>query len=73
MILTRFLDEDIEMDNETLDQQASKLGCIEVWVMRATRRNLSEPVERGNTYTPLPSQDVSRDVVKKKNISHAVA
>lgn len=67
------VDEDLEIDNEQLDQQASKLGCIEVGVERVTRKSLSQHLTRKSTYKPLPSADTSKEMVKRKYISHAMA
>ncbi|MCJ1262949.1 hypothetical protein MMC22_002819 [Lobaria immixta] len=68
------IDEELDIEKELLDRQASQLGSIKVWVQRATRKKLSVPVKRDGAemYTPLTSADTSKEMVKKKHISHAM-
>lgn len=64
------MDEDLEIEKDLLDQQASKLGCIEVFVTRTTRKKLRTPLEMNHTtYTPWTSTDTSKEMVKEKHIS----
>ncbi|MCJ1265365.1 hypothetical protein MMC22_005242 [Lobaria immixta] len=68
------IDEELDIEKELLDRQACQLGSIKVWVERVTHKKLRVPVKRSGTerYRPLTSADTSKEMVKKKHISHAM-
>ena len=65
-------DEDFKQEKEALDIQAKNLGVINVSVVRVKRRKRSVPKIRGSLYNPNIAQNVAKELVKQRHISHAM-